>query len=552
MKTNTYINSTIASSTAENDTKSQHSIFNIPCSIFYKISPSDNILCSIFPACLTQSGRNIPYSISYKGMYSKAIIAALLISALLFTASQLSAQEWTEPLNIANLGGYSMDPDMVIDHSGVIHVVWSYRIISSYWKIMYTRSVDDGSTWDDPIDLLQNTDLWMAQPHIACNSKNHLFVTYTHDYHGWTIEGRVIKMLVFDGHQWSEPILVSEGMPWSDYNKVVVDNNDNIFVFWAYGSQFMYYRYLENGVWSDFYCPYCDSTDIFAFADGHSLSENNLHWIGASLSANYFGERLQYYLYDISTNGWSEPQMPAQDTITVGVDIALNSGGHPESVYRTYPSPDDKSKYIKKEGHYWSDPELVAGVEGHQRYQQIVIDKNDDVNITERQGIIGGQSLVHYYKKDNRWVLQYIDNAYGLAFSKLIYNNDNLYCVYEKAWEASNEVLYDLFFVRYDIVMDIKKEKTIKATELKIYPNPTTKEIIIEFENNKEQHIFLSVYDITGRHINTLINKNIPPGAQRILWNGTDKNGKEAKSGSYLVRLKSGRNTVTQIVEIIK
>jgi len=539
MKTNTYIN------------LFRYSVFNIRYSIFYKISPPDNILCSIFPACLTQSGRDIPYSISYKVIYSKAIIAALLISALLFTASQLSAQEWTEPLNIANLGGYSMDPDMAIDHSGVIHVVWSYRITSSYWKIMYTRSGDDGGTWDDPIDLLQNTDLWMAQPHIACNSKNNLYVTYTHDYLGWTTEGRVIKMLVFDGHQWSEPILVSEGMPGSHYNKVIIDNNNQIIIGWYKDGKF-YYRLYYDTIFSETYCPYCDEEDNYFPVEGVVTFDQKIHWVGSSSSANYYGARLQYYLFDISNMSWSEPQIMVQDTVTDGKDISLNSSGHQECVYRTYPSPDDKTKHIKKEGYYWSDPELVAGVEGHQRYQQIVIDKNDDVNITERQGIIGDQSLVHYYKKDNRWVLQYIDNAYGLAFSKLIYNNDNLYCVYEKAWEASDAVLYDLFFVRYDIVTDIKKEKTIKATELKIYPNPTTKEIIIEFENNNEQHILLSVYDITGRHIITLINKNLPPGVHRTLWNGTDKNGKEAKSGSYLIRLKSGRNTVTQIVEIIK
>jgi hypothetical protein len=361
----------------------------------------------------------------------------------------------------------------------------------------------------------------------------------------------MVYLITYDGHQWGEPILVSEGMPGSDYNKVVVDNDDRVFVFWAYGSQFMYYRYSDNFTWSDFYCPYCDSTDIFAFADGHFLSENLLHWIGASMSYNYYGERLQYYLFDINTNYWSEPQMPVHDTITVGKDIAVNKNELPECAFRTYPAPDDETKHIRKEGNYWSDPDLVAGVDGNQWYQQIAVDQNNDVHIVERQGTTGSQGLVHYKKKDVNWVGQYIDTAYALGFQKLQFNNNKLYCVYGKAWEVEKEVDSDLFFTKYDIVTNINQE-TLQSPELKIYPNPGSDNIYIEFENDKQQHIDLSVFDINGKHIITLISETKPQGVYRQLWNGTDKHRKEVSKGSYLVRLKSGRNTVTRSVEVLK
>jgi hypothetical protein len=74
------------------------------------------------------------------------LLAAMNIGAL----PHLYAQQWTEPINISNLGGYSKDPDMVIDHTGVIHVVWSYHVEASHWLIMYTCSEDDGLTWSEP------------------------------------------------------------------------------------------------------------------------------------------------------------------------------------------------------------------------------------------------------------------------------------------------------------------------------------------------------------------------------------------------------------------
>jgi len=387
----------------------------------------------------------------------------------------------------------------------------------------------------------------MSQPHIDCDSKNHLYVTY--DYATGT-QDKMVYLIVYDGHQWSDPILVSEGMPGSDYNKVVLDNDDRVFVFWAYGSQFMYYRYLENVAWSDFYCPYCDSVDIFAFADGHSLSGNLLHWIGASASFNYYGERLQYYLFDIGTNSWSTPQMPVPDTIQVGVDITLNNDGVPVCVYRNKPSGDDRTKFIQKDGNHWSNPDLVASVDGNQRYQQIAIDQNNDVHIVESLTGDHGTTLFHYKKLNNSWFGQTIDSAGNMChFTKLLFYFNRLYVAYHKSETPTSAG--DLWFSKYDVITNIKKEDT-NQLRLKIFPNPTHKDIFIEFENDKQQIIDLSIFDINGKLIITLISETKPQGLYRQLWNGTDKHRKEVSPGQYLVRLKSGRNTVSQLVEIIR
>jgi len=437
---------------------------------------------------------------------------------------------------------------MVIDNNCIIHVVWDYRIEDNFWKIMYSSSKDDGETWSEPLDLLQNTDLWMSQPHIDFDSKNHLYVTYS--YNTMSIYEMLIKMVVYDGHQWSDPILVSEEMPGSDYSKIITDNNNQIILGWYRGGKF-YYRFYCDPIFSEIYCPYSDEEDKNLPVEGAITLDQEIHWVGSSASANYYGARLQYYLFDISINGWSEPQMLAQDTVSEGKDIALNSGELPECVYHNYPTGDDNTKYIRKEGNYWDDPELVAGVSGNQKYQQIAIDQNNDVHVVEQQETVEGYGLVHYKKWNEKWVGQFVDSNYIVRFPKLLFNNNKLFLVYSKTWEVEKEFLADLFFTKYDIVTNINEE-THKPPELEIYPNPASGIVSIEFENNKEQHIDLSVFDISGKHIITLINKNIPQGRQQLLWNGTDKNGKEAKSGSYVVRLSYGRNFVTQAVEIVK
>ena len=479
----------------------------------------------------------------------QCLFILILLFTLTFKSSSLYSQEWSEPINITNLGGYSMDPDMVIDHNGMIHVVWSYRINDWYRKIMYIYSEDDGNTWTAPLDLLQNTDLWMSQPHIACDSKNHLYVTY--DYATGTAD-KLVYMVVYDGNQWSDPILVSEGMPGSHYNYVIIDHNDRVYVFWDYSSTSdNYYKYFENNNWSPPYCPYPGNEEFYALMEAEVSESNSLHWIGASAGIWYFMERLQYFYYDYTSNEWQEPQMPIQDTITVGIDIALNNSELPECAFRTYPSPDDKTKYIRYEGKYWSDPELVAGVDGTQKYQQIAVDQNNDVHIVEQQKTVEGYGLVHYKKKDDKWVGQFIDSCYIVNFPKLIFKTNKLYCVYSKTWVVEKEFFADIFFTKYDIITNINQE-TRQTTELKIYPNPGSDNIYIEFENDKDQHIDLSVFDISGKHIKTLISEVKPQGVYRQLWNGTDKKGKEVSPGSYLVRLKSGRKSVTRAMEVLK
>ncbi|NQU88129.1 MAG: hypothetical protein HQ541_20470 [Mariniphaga sp.] len=62
----------------------------------------------------------------------------------------------------------------------------------------------------------------------------------------------------------------------------------------------------------------------------------------------------------------------------------------------------------------------------------------------------------------------------------------------------------------------------------------------------------MKIYTIQGKLINTLIDENNAPGRYQIMWNGTDKNGKEVNSGLYLIRLQAGRQVMTRSVEIIK
>jgi flagellar hook assembly protein FlgD len=50
----------------------------------------------------------------------------------------------------------------------------------------------------------------------------------------------------------------------------------------------------------------------------------------------------------------------------------------------------------------------------------------------------------------------------------------------------------------------------------------------------------LTVYDITGRLVTTLVSQTQVGGSYEALWNGLDANGNSLPSGLYLYRLQAG------------
>ena len=73
------------------------------------------------------------------------------------------------------------------------------------------------------------------------------------------------------------------------------------------------------------------------------------------------------------------------------------------------------------------------------------------------------------------------------------------------------------------------------------YPNPfnpiTTIEYDLGFVDGPLQKVSLTVYDILGRNVRTLVNKQQGIGRYRLRWNGKDQNGVSVASGIYFVHL---------------
>jgi hypothetical protein len=69
------------------------------------------------------------------------------------------------------------------------------------------------------------------------------------------------------------------------------------------------------------------------------------------------------------------------------------------------------------------------------------------------------------------------------------------------------------------------------------YPNPFNSETEITYGLPKESHVRLTVYDLLGREVRTLVDGTRSPGFHRIRWDGRDQFGNAVSSSLYIYKL---------------
>ncbi len=84
------------------------------------------------------------------------------------------------------------------------------------------------------------------------------------------------------------------------------------------------------------------------------------------------------------------------------------------------------------------------------------------------------------------------------------------------------------------------------------YPNPFNAETIIRFYLRRPAEVSLTIYNILGQKVRTLVQERLPAGPQTINWDGFDEKGKELSSGVYFYRLRAGDLTETKRLVLLK
>ena len=84
------------------------------------------------------------------------------------------------------------------------------------------------------------------------------------------------------------------------------------------------------------------------------------------------------------------------------------------------------------------------------------------------------------------------------------------------------------------------------------YPNPFNPSTTIEFSLSSPSHVTLNIYDVTGRKVAGLADRNFTSGTHRIVWTGKTDSGEPAASGVYLVSGRSDFGSASSKIVLLK
>jgi len=158
---------------------------------------------------------------------------------------------WSAAKRLTYSSGYSGLPDIATDTSNNLHVVW-YDYSPGNWEIFYKRSTDGGTTWSAAKRLTYSSG-YSSGPDIATDTSNNLHVVW-YDYSPGNYE-IFYKRSTDGGATWSAAKRLTYSLGFSMVPAIATDSSNNFHVVWDDDSpgnwEIFYKRSTDGGTtWS--------------------------------------------------------------------------------------------------------------------------------------------------------------------------------------------------------------------------------------------------------------------------------------------------------------
>jgi len=94
--------------------------------------------------------------------------------------------------------------------------------------------------------------------------------------------------------------------------------------------------------------------------------------------------------------------------------------------------------------------------------------------------------------------------------------------------------------VQTDSAVDDGDLRPNKFSLYQNYPNPFNPVTRINYDLPIQGNVTITIHDILGRQIKTLVNQVQPAGHRSVIWNATNDYDKPVGAGVYLYRISAG------------
>jgi hypothetical protein len=126
--------------------------------------------------------------------------------------------------------------------------------------------------------------------------------------------------------------------------------------------------------------------------------------------------------------------------------------------------------------------------------------------------------------------------------------------VCRKDYRGLDEPLeYDLIW--HPTAMSAVEEETPSPTTLMFMapsPNPSSQGSSLSFALPRDGRVCVDVFDLRGRRVQTVVDREYPTGRHQVRWGGRDDHGRQAATGVYYARLQFAGKTLTRRMTVLR
>ncbi|MCK5742260.1 MAG: T9SS type A sorting domain-containing protein [Chlorobi bacterium] len=115
--------------------------------------------------------------------------------------------------------------------------------------------------------------------------------------------------------------------------------------------------------------------------------------------------------------------------------------------------------------------------------------------------------------------------------------------IWALSYAGSDNILFEGIKSAYGSCSSVSDGRT--QSLLSASPNPFSQSTTINYELHESAHVILTIYDLHGNEITTLIDEYQTVGEHSAVWNGKDNFKRFLNSGVYYYRLKIGNDVST-------
>jgi cytosine/adenosine deaminase-related metal-dependent hydrolase len=87
---------------------------------------------------------------------------------------------------------------------------------------------------------------------------------------------------------------------------------------------------------------------------------------------------------------------------------------------------------------------------------------------------------------------------------------------------------------------------------IRVYPNPFNLEAVISYDLAERQRVEVAVFDVAGRRVRTLLDRDQNAGPQTLTWDGMSDRGQPLPSGIYFARVRGERDVLLARAALLK